>query len=171
MRSDDWVPYDLDIDIMVVPESIPALIPALLQDKTEGEEWEVFWFLADKFWYVKDPTGAMMPPEDPNDIRPYFEDGCVHHCWDGDSVPLVKIFLTDSCLSGNGHYLLDVFLNPPKEMPSSLRACTLDGLPTLCPGDSEGWLFREYGDWQMPDLRSDWVNILQKSPDPYHRCT
>ena len=161
--------YDHDVDVLVLPDCLTTLFDALLNDKMNDDFWQPYWWDdVNGGWKTEKTERSMMPPEDRDKIRSYFSPGCEKFCWVG-GLPMMKIRYKESCLYDHDNpYTLDLFTQPPSDVPP-LKHCVLEGIPTMCPEDTDAWLFREYGeDWRTPDKES-LADLLHKS-DPYHPC-
>jgi len=148
------------MDIMVLPTSLHVLYPALKEDGT----FETLWQVHDNTWW-------WTPPDDLESIHTYWKEDCEQRCWDDDWYPRLKIRYQQSCLYGyDTPYTLDIFTQPPREVPSSLKPCRIEDIPCMCPGDTEAWLLKEFGEgWEIPVEYSGMVDRVKKS-DPFHPC-
>jgi len=172
VRHEGFVPYDPDIDIMLLPESFNRTVQALLEEEDNlsifiERDWKHPYLKIDddnKMFYTNLPSNY-------SDIPSYFIEGCKEECWNGRGLVL-KVRHKRSCYGKDwvGGYTLDVFVLPPRDIPDRFKGCFIEGMKVPCPADTNAWLSREIGsDWLIPRDDPEKVDVLKMS-NPFKSC-
>lgn len=167
------MPYDPDLDVMLLPESLNDTVQYLLLEEDTlpiyiERDWQHPYVKIDddqRLFYIN-------LPEDHAEIPPFFREGCNEFCWEGKGLVL-KVRHRHSCYGKPwvGGYTLDIFVLPPQDMPVQLKSCFLEGMKMPCPSDPNAWLTREIGsDWNIPLDNPEKVDVLKVS-NPFKSCS